>query len=99
MFALERDCLPKNQTLSSIIIMAIETFVLLCFVCCYKSISSSLVIRNQTKSRVYAYHKNFNDNFFSLFFLVMAQDVLQVYRMQHGTQHENIQGLQQKPVL
>ena len=35
---------------------------------------------------------------FSLFFfyyssLDMAQDVFQVYRMQHGTQHENIQGL------
>lgn len=31
--------------------------------------------------------------------LDMAQDVFQVYRMQHGTQHENIQGLRQKSIL
>lgn len=31
--------------------------------------------------------------FFSLYLVGMAQNVLQVHRMQHGTQHENIQGL------
>lgn len=47
------------------------------------------------KRKLFSKYLNFHFSFVS----DMAQNVLQVHRMQHGTQHENIQGFQQESVL